>query len=88
MCRTLFVNPTPDQKKHYEIALAIMEKARGSLTAGATLANVFEKVEKCAKENHVAQYLYPTLGFGIGESVEEPAENDRILVFFSLLMSP
>ena len=67
VCRTYFVNPTPEQQKHYEAALQLQQKLITSLKPGAKLGEVFEAVERKAKEEGVSKFFsVANLGFGIG----------------------
>eukprot|EP00008_Paramoeba_atlantica_P005836 CAMPEP_0201480538 /NCGR_PEP_ID=MMETSP0151_2-20130828/5009_1 /ASSEMBLY_ACC=CAM_ASM_000257 /TAXON_ID=200890 /ORGANISM="Paramoeba atlantica, Strain 621/1 / CCAP 1560/9" /LENGTH=979 /DNA_ID=CAMNT_0047862429 /DNA_START=38 /DNA_END=2977 /DNA_ORIENTATION=- len=66
VCRTLFVNPTPRQKEMYEVVLALQENLISLMKPGAKLSEIFEKMEKAAKNKGVAKFLYPHFGFGIG----------------------
>ena len=66
VCRTFFVNPTAEQKRHYEVALQLQRTLIENLKPGAKLGGVFETVEKVAKEEEVSKYFSPNLGFGIG----------------------
>uniref|UniRef100_A0A7S4NMW4 FACT complex subunit n=1 Tax=Paramoeba aestuarina TaxID=180227 RepID=A0A7S4NMW4_9EUKA len=66
VCRTFFVNPSAEQKKHYEIALELHQMALDKLKPGAILGDVVKEVEEGAKQRGVGQFFSANLGFGIG----------------------
>ena len=71
VCRTIFVNPTDEQKKFYESMLTMHSLLVSLLKPGAVLGEVYEQVEKKCKSLGHEKYFYKRLGYGMGLEFRE-----------------
>ncbi len=71
--RTLFINPTEEQKGNYAAALEVQNFVLGELKVGARCSEIYRKTMEFVKAKHerLLDFVGPHFGHGIGLEFRE-----------------